>query len=205
MMIKPTLHFREMGEAKFLRYVENIITKLKDHVDLFPLPQPTVVQLEDAYTHLVQLMADATYRDERVVILKNQQLVEMRRLIYELSLYVGHVAMGNSAIILAAGFMPTKPYSPRGAAPKPENFRVQIMLTNPGHVKLRVQAWKPTLVYQFEYRKKESGSLWQQVLCSKSSVIIGNLEPLQEYEFRVAYISRDPMITYSDIISSYVL
>ncbi|NGM66128.1 fibronectin type III domain-containing protein [Sphingobacterium sp. SGR-19] len=55
-----------------------------------------------------------------------------------------------------------------------------------------------------EYRQKNSGTDWNRVVSSKSKVTITGLDPVKEYEFRVAYIGRNPQITYSDVVMSYV-
>src|SRR5690606_28366837 len=106
---------------------------------------------------------------------------------------------------LAAGFIPSK----RGMrvlepAPKPKIFIVEVNAQISGVADLKVNGWRRVLAYRFEYRKKNSDSHWNPVLSSKSKVTITGLEPVQEYEFRVAYIGRNPQITYSDIVSSYV-
>src|SRR5690606_2855663 len=125
--------------------------------------------------------------------------------VYQLSLYVERQADGDPAIILAAGFMPSqKGVHILNPAPKPERFRVKVDADLSGVANLKVNSWRQVLAYQFEYRKINSGAAWTRVLSSKSTVAITDLEPVQKYEFRVAYIGRNPQITYSDVISSYV-
>lgn len=193
------------SEAQYVKFVENIVVKLTEHEDLFPNPDPTRMDLEQALTTFKQAQADAAYRDKRMVIIKNQAFVLLKKVVYQLSLYVERQADGDPAIILAAGFMPSqKGVHILNPAPKPEHFRVKVDADLSGVANLKVNSWRQVLAYQFEYRKINSGAAWTRVLSSKSTVTITDLEPVQKYEFRVAYIGRNPQITYSDVISSYV-
>lgn len=203
-MKKPTLQSRETNAAKLLQYADNILLKMTENVDLFPEPDPSLADLDTAIADFREAVSEAAHRDMRMVELKNQKQVELRRVIYNLSLYVDRVAQGDVATILAAGFLPNKDAEPAGPAPKPTNFRVEQPQPNTQTVKMRVKAWKPALVYQFEYRKVGSGN-WRHELISKSTYVLRGLESLAEYEFRVAYIGTDPTVTYSDIIRTRVL
>lgn len=204
-MAKPILQFRSLSGPQLAQYADNILVKMTENAIVFPDPDPSLADLESVLTLFNRSLADAAFRDMRQVEIKNQHLAALRQVIFELSLYVTKVSKGDRAIILAAGFMPSKTAAPIGVAPKPQDFRAQLMLDNPGHVRLRVNAWKPTLVYQFEYRKRQEGEPWKHVLSSKSTCVISGLETLEAYEFRVAYINSDPLVTYSDVVSTHVL
>src|SRR5690606_3728024 len=157
------------------------------------------------FASLQHALSAAAFRDMRNVELKNQRHAELKRVVYGLSLYVDHVAQGNAAIILAAGFLPSKDSTRIGPPPTPTNFRVNLLHPNSQIVELHVEAWEPIRVYQVESRKVGHTGDWQRMLCSKSVCVLEGLEMLKEYEFRVAYIGTDPPITYSDTIRSHVL
>lgn len=204
-MAKPTVHSQVTSTAKLLRYADNILFKMTHHASLFPDPDPSLATLKAALEGFRSALAEAAFRDMRKVELKNQQQTVLKRIIYELALYVDKVCKGDPAMILAAGFLPRRGGSPTGIAPKPVDFRVSLLRINTQTVKLRVKSWSHTRVYRFEYRKVLSGEDWQMVLRSKSTCVLQRLEKLAEYEFRVAYIGTDPTITYSDVVRSYVL
>lgn len=204
-MARPTLQFRSLYGAQLAKYADSILVKMTENADLFPEPDPSLSDFEEALNAFNRSLADAAFRDMRQVTIKNQQLDTLKGQIYEMSLYVTKVAKGDPALIMAAGFVPSKPRAPNGAAPKPRSFTVRVIPENPGHVRLRVQRWAPALVNQFEYRKKDGEALWEKVLSSKSTLELTGLERLEEYEFRVAHIGTHPKITYSDVISSHVL
>lgn len=204
-MKKPTLQSGEKSAAKLLQYADNILLKMTENADLFPEPEPTLAELDTAIGGFRDALSEASYRDMRKVEVKNQLQAVLRQVIYGLSLYVDRVAQGNAATILAAGFLPSKDTTRPGIAPKPTDFRVALPRINSQTAELRVKAWAPARVYQFEYRKVAGDDNWERVLSSKSTCVLEGLEKLQEYEFRVAYIGTDPTVTYSDAIRSYIL
>ncbi len=206
-MAKTTLKTGATGnsEAAYVKFVENIVVKLTENIALFPDVEPERDVLEQLLSEFKRTQADAAYRDKRMVVIKNQAYATLKGEVYRMSLYVERQAAGDEAMILAAGFIPSK----RGMrvlepAPKPKIFIVEVNAQISGVADLKVNGWRRVLAYRFEYRKKNSDSHWNPVLSSKSKVTITGLEPVQEYEFRVAYIGRNPQITYSDIVSSYV-
>jgi len=208
-MAKTTLQTGAIGtgEAQYVKFVENIVVKLTENAGMFPDMDPSLADLEQALATLKQAQADAAYRDKRLVVIKNQAFATLKTMVYHLSLYVERKANGDAAVILAAGFNPSKKGGTTtiSPAPKPANLIVEINVHISGMTNLKTTFWKGVLAYQFEYRKKNSGEDWTRVVSSKSKVTITGLEPVQEYEFRVAYIGRNPQMTYSDVVSSYVL
>src|SRR5690606_16363905 len=183
----------------------NIVVKLTENVALFPDVEPERDVLEQLLSEFRRAQADAAYRDKRMVVIKNQAYATLKAEVYRMSLYVERQAEGDEGMILAAGFIPSK----RGMrvlepAPKPKIFIVEVNAQISGVAELKVNGWRRVLAYQFEYRKVGSGQGWNLVTSSKSKVTITGLERIQEYEFRVAYIGRNPQITYSDVVSSYV-
>lgn len=193
------------GEAQFVRFVENIIVKLAENADLFTDADPSIADLEQALAKVKQAQADAAYRDKRFVVLKNQAFAALKKMVYHLSLYVERQANGDAAVILAAGFNPSaKGIIGPKPAPQPKFLSVEVNARIPGVTTLKTAYWKGNLAYQFEYRKKNSDADWTRLISSKSKLTITGLESVQKYEFRVAYIGRNPQITYSDVVSTYV-
>ena len=193
------------GEAAYAMYVENILVKLAENTALFSDVGQLQDDLEESLRLFKQAQAEAAYRDRRMIVLKNQALAKLKRRVYQLSLYVESKAGGDAATILAAGYVPSISRGPQVApAPKPSGFSIDVQAYRSGLANLKVKGWRPVLAYQFEYRRKDSGEPWNHIISSKCRLTVTGLIPLQEYEFRVAYIGRNPQITYSDIISSYV-
>lgn len=204
-MLKPTLKFRDLTELQVAKSAANILVKMTENVDLFPEPEPSLALLETALASFNRSLSDAIFRDMRQVVIKNQRLAALKLVMFNLSLYVTKIAQGNSDIILAAGFVPTKDPTPIGIGPKPTDFRASPLGSRPGEVDLRVKSWASATMYFFEYRKAQSTDPWARLSSTRSNIRIAGLDSLQTYEFRVAYATTDPRLTYSDVILSVVL
>src|SRR5690606_3329326 len=149
--------------------------------------------------------AQASFRDKRAVILKAQHGEKLQDVIRRLAHYVEGVAAGDEAIIVAAGFRPSRSsHVSLGRTPKPENLRVEHIQVGSGSIRLRVNAWRPARLYQYEYRKKGTEQ-WSSGMQTKSSLEMSNLDMLEEYEFRVSYIGSDVTLNYSDLITAWVI
>jgi len=205
-MKKPTLQFQRLNAAQLLQYAEQILGKMQQHPDLFETPTPPLADLEAAIGAFRDATTEAAFRDRRAIVLREQRQTALKALIYELSKYVDSVAGGDEAVVLAAGFVPSKPSTNRnGRAPQPGNLRAVNDFVGSARIQLRVDRWPGARLYQFEHRKKGSDQPWQHVLSSKSTCVLENLDIFEEYEFRVAYRGVDPMLVYSDVVSSYVV
>lgn len=204
-MRKPVLKLRENRQAQLLKYAENVLIKLTQHADIFVDPQPALPVLEAALQAYRESLAEASFRDRRAVTIKNQRKKELETVIYELSLYVDQVAKGDPAIVLAAGFETVSRGRSSELSPKAENLRVEAIGVGTGLTRLRVKPWKRAKVYRFEYRKKAADEAWNILLHTKSVCRLDQLELLQEYEFRVAYVGTGTSLMYSDVVSAYVV
>src|SRR3546814_21171388 len=107
---------------------------------------------------------------------KNQHATALKEILYNLSLYVETVAQGDPAIVLAAGFIPSKDMSePVGLSPKPPDLRAQVRDAGTQSVHVRVTTWKHARYYKFEFRKVGSGEAWTRILSPKSKGIVTGL------------------------------
>ncbi len=203
-MAKPTVYIYVATPARLLQYAENILAGMSENKTLFPSPDPALANLESALILYRKTIAEAAFRDTRLIVLRKQKQSMMKQMLYDLALYVDKIAKGDRGVILAAGFIPTKDNRTSVVPPFPENFRVVLSEIGGCQVQLCVKTWRLARFYRFEYRKLEADTPWQMVLSSRSRCILTNLERRQDYEFRVAYMGTDPTITYSDVICKFV-
>jgi len=202
-MTKP--NFRCKNATELLRYAEQIFQKMVENEEMFTDPVPSLETLENSLTAYRAAFAEASFRDQRAVILKGQVGKELQEVIYRLSHYVDAVAQGNPAIIVAAGYRPSESNTNRiDRTPKAENVRVSHIQVGLGIIRVRVQPWTPARLYRYEYRKKGTEA-WTGVLHSKSTIELRDLEKLQEYEFRASYIGRDIELNFSDTVTALVV
>lgn len=202
-MAKPV--FTSKDATQLLVYAEQIFLKMTENADLFTDPVPDLTTLWESLNAYRDAYAEAAFRDKRAVILKAQKGDKLQDLIRRLSHYVEMLADGDEAIIVAAGFRPSKPSNlSLGRTPKPENLRVEHIQVGSGIIRLRVNSWRPARLYQYEYRKKGTEQ-WSSVMHTKSTLEMRNLDMLQEYEFRVSYIGSDVTLNYSDVVTAWVI
>src|SRR5690606_39997356 len=206
MMAKPTLSTKISTEAKLLQYAESVLAKTTENASIFTEPVPSLDELEAAIAQFKASMTEASFRDMRQVVLKNQHAATLKEMLYNLSLYVETVAQGDPAIVLAAGFIPSKNTAePVGLSPKPHDVRAQVKDVGTQSVHVRVNSWKFARYYQFEYRKVGSDEEWTRALSTRSKIHLTDLEYMQEYEFRVSYLGSDPALNYSDTVRCVVV
>lgn len=187
MAVKPTIRSHNISDAELEEYARIIFKKMTENASLFPHPDPDLKTFETILKDFRKAIADATYRDMLAIRLRNSKRKELLEGIRFLSLYVQLVAKGDETIVLAAGFIPSRPRSSSENIPLTTGFRV-IPTIGTGVIKLRVKAWRSARVYQFEYRKK-GHKTWTLEISTKSSCTPSGLEVLEEYEFRVCYAS----------------
>ena len=205
-MAKPTLSTKISTEAKLLQYAESVLAKTTENASIFTEPVPSLDELEAAIAQFKASMTEASFRDMRQVVLKNQHAATLKEMLYNLSLYVETVAQGDPAMVLAAGFIPSKDAAESvGLSPKPHDVRAQVKDVGTQSVHVRVNSWKFARYYQFEYRKVGSDEEWTRVLSTRSKVHLTDLEYMQEYEFRVSYLGSDPALNYSDTVRCVVV
>lgn len=202
-MIKP--NFKSKDATELLNYAEHILKKMTENEDLFDEPVPSLAVLDSALSAYRDAYAEATHRDMRAVVLKGQKGKALQQVIYRLSHYVDAQAQGDPAIILAAGYKPSKSKLSRaGAPPKAYGVRAQNGEVGSGILWVSVPPWKHARLYLYEYRKKGTEE-WSSTLYSRSKIEFSGLERLREYEFRVSYLGTDTTPNYSDIVTALIV
>ncbi|HLT88965.1 MAG TPA: hypothetical protein VKZ57_15350 [Sphingobacterium sp.] len=202
-MAKPI--FRSKNATELLRYAEQIFKKMTENADMFTDPVPDLETLENRLSAYRAAFAEASFRDQRAVILKGQEGKRLQEVVYRLSHYVDAVAQGDPGIIVAAGYKASGSTGNRlERTPKAENLRVSHVQVGLGIVQLRVKPWKPARLYRYEYRKKGLEE-WTGILHSHSTLELRGLDKLQEYEFRASYIGRDIEPNFSDTVTALVV
>lgn len=202
-MAKP--NFASKNATELLRYAEQIFKKMTENADMFTDPVPDLETLESRLSAYRAAFVEASFRDQRAVILKGQEGKKLQEVIYRLSHYVDAVAQGDPGIIVAAGYRPSRTRDGEmSRTPKAENLRVSHVQVGIGIVHVRINPWKLARLYRYEYRKKGSEE-WTGILHSKSTLELRDLDRLQEYEFRVSYIGRDIELNFSDTVTALVV
>lgn len=201
-MKRPTLQSHNVSNARLDLYATGILHGILQNGEIFSSPTPSLGELERVLVDFRTTVADATHRDQRAILLRNQKRKELLKMLRLLSFYVSRIADGDESIILLSGFIPSKSPANPGDNPKPTKLRATPEIGISG-IDLSVAPWRPARMYQFEYRKKDCDDPWNVQLSSKSRCRITGLERFAEYEFRVSYIGRTARLLYSAIIYSH--
>lgn len=199
-MAKPI--FKSYDATGLLLYAENILLKMTQNADLFVDPVPELAMLENRLNAYREAYAEASFRDKRAIIVKGKTGKDLQETIYRLSQYVDNIAKGDTELIVAAGFTPSRPTTLRtGRTLQAENLRIENVQVGTGQLRVRIKPWKHARLYRYEYRKQGTEE-WTTILHSKSVLEIRELEMMQFYEFRVSYIGTDTEPNYSDVITA---
>lgn len=202
-MVKPIYTCKDATEL--LNYAGHILKKMTENASLFPDPIPTMMVFEKNLNDYREAYAEATHRDMRAVVIKGQKGKELKAAVYRLSHYVDAVALGDAAIILAAGYRPSQSTKVSvGRTPKATGTKVKNMEVGSGVIRISVDPWKQARLYQYDYRRKGTEE-WSSILKSSSMLVLDGLVKLQEYEFRVTYLGRDTTPNFSDIVTALVV
>lgn len=204
-MARPLIRTHNIKLDDLDMYAEGILSSMQKNKDIFPNPQPDLGSFEELLLEFRDALVDASHRDKRAVILCRQLTKRLKGMIRDLSYYVSYIAQGDESIILAAGFSPSKPATPVGAAPQPKTVEAKSMGIGSCAAKIKTDRWPPAKAYRFEYRLKDSGEEWASILTTRSTLVLENLQQFKEYDIRVAYIATDPTITYSHVRSFLVV
>ena len=191
--------------TELLHYAEQIFNKMNENSELFPEPVPSLEDFGKTLEDYRSAYVEARFRDQRAVILKGQQGKKLREAIYRLSTYVDSIALGDPAIIVAAGYQPKQLTNNRiEYTPKGEGLRISYVGVGTGIIRLRMKPWKYARMYRFEYREKGTQE-WEGVLHGRSDIELSNLNHLKEYEFRASYIGKNAELHFSDVLTALVV
>lgn len=205
-MTRPVLSSRTNTIAKLLQYAENVYVKTTENSDLFPPIVALLPQLKTDIERIRAAIAEAAFRGLREIKLKNQQAVKLHDQLRNIAFYVNMIAAGDSAVILAAGFIPSKSTANNPCqSPQPTDFRVEIKQQGLCRIHMRVKVWHKARYYKFEYRKVDSEDAWTALLSGKCRAVVHGLQHLQLYEFRVTYLGTDPTPNYSNTVQCYAV
>lgn len=157
--------------------------------------------LETDLTDYRAAVADAVRGGKHDTTVRDQVRVQLENTLRSLAFSVQQVAMGDPAIILAAGFDHTKTRTPKGRCPLPIDFVAQSGPLGSRSVTLKMKRHPWARSYRYGYRLAGSDTAWIEVASHTSQTVISGLQQFTEYEFRGAYVDKEPNSPiYSDKI-----
>ncbi|WP_257670665.1 fibronectin type III domain-containing protein [Parapedobacter tibetensis] len=205
MYYKAKVNFKKMGVEMLDQVAENVLTKMTGN-GLFPNPVPELSVLDTDLSDYRVAVVEAVRGGKHATTVRDRVRGRLENTLHSLAFSVQQVAMGDPAVILAAGFDHNKAREPKGRCPQPADF---VAISGPlgsRSITLKVKPHRTARSYRFAYRIADGETPWIEVSSHGSRRTVAGLQQFSEYEFRCAYIGNDPeVLNYSDSVMATVI
>jgi hypothetical protein len=154
----------------------------------FPLPNPSLFTVSAAINALDDAQKALDGSKPKTSI-RNEALKQLEKLMTALQSYVDTTAMGNSSIILSAGFEVRDERTKPGVLDAPLGITASHTQME-GQVKLKWKSIKKKNFYRVEAALDGETLVWKIVAEStKATVLINGLQPGMKYCFRIVVVN----------------
>ena len=183
---------------------ESVVLAMTDNAN-FPKPNPTIASLQAAITAFSEAMVAAVDGGRIRIAERRQARKVLEGLLIQLSAYVMMTANGDVNMLISSGLDVYK--EPEASAPIEVPQAPELSSgANTGEVLVKVPVVKGAKSYFFEYTADplSDSSVWQQVVDTRSKVLITGLTAGKKYWFRVMAIGLRGARTASKEVSYIV-
>jgi hypothetical protein len=203
--MKVVMNFSKLRDAELSGCAKNIVDKMTGNPN-YPTPLPLLADITAAITAYEEARTDAMSKGKDRVALKNEKRAALEKLLKALALYVQAHCGDSLPVLLSSGFEAQRFGGRIGALSKPRVLKVE---QGPalGCVKLTVDSVNGAESYRFEYARTpvSETTQWTLEIRTARSLVIQHLTSGQQYAFRAAGIGAEPIVVYSDVVTSFVL
>ena len=185
---KLAMSYWKYSDAALETKAENVVLNMTDNAN-FPKPNPTIASLQEAITAFSEAMAAAIDGGRIRIAERKQARKVLEGLMIQLSSYVMMTANGDVNILISSGLDMFK--EPETSAPLETPQAPELSSgANTGEVLVKVAVVKGARSYFFEYTADplSDSSAWQQVVDTRSKLLITGLPAGKKYWFRVTAI-----------------
>lgn len=195
--------FRQYSDPRFEKMSSVIVSNVAANPTVFANPVPAVSKLQDAATIFSDMLKKAANRGRVEVAEKNMARQNFEELLQQLGMYVMNIANGDEAILTMSGFPLRKVNELRHIA-APKNVTVSNGVTG-GELVVSVKSEAGASVFVHEVTTVYQGenTVWQSVSTSTSRYVHSNLQPGQQYWFRVGVGGARGQFAYSPVATRY--
>jgi hypothetical protein len=137
MIVKVSLGFAKLTDPQLVTKADRIINGLTGNA-AFPTPSPSVASVQTSVTAFQDALAEAADGGRTKTALKNDARETLLTKLRTLALYVQVQCDNDLATLLSSGFDATKPPTPAGILPAPQNVTL-TQGTLSGQLDLRAQ------------------------------------------------------------------
>ena len=201
-MQRISTSFGSFTDANLEQKSELILQQMTGNA-FFPTPAPTLAEVEDAITDYSAALVAAANFDRIKVALKNEARQVLEVTLSKLGMYAMNVALGNAAMLASTGFTLIKQSEPQYIA-NPGNITIANGITA-GEQVVSVAAVKgaKSYLHQCSTAAPTDTTVWQSINSSRSKFTYTELQPGQQYWYRVAVIGSRGQIAYSPVATQF--
>jgi hypothetical protein len=202
--VKIIISFNKLRDDDLDTKSQVILNSMAGNVN-FTTPIPALADVIAARTAYVNALTATKTGNKQQTALKNETRKTLEEQLRLLALYVQATCKNNEVIALSSGFDIQKSSKSVGVLAKPTNFKVQ---DGPAVGSCLLSSDKITgaKTYTFEYTPTPitAASTWVSRHGTAKNIVIDELESGKQYAFRMAGVSTDPTLVYSDVLMRYV-
>lgn len=171
---------------------------------LFPNPNPSLAELQQAEEEYRVALYNAAGRDTVMVSIKNDKRAVLRATLTLLAEYVTSVAKGDRTVLLASGF--TLQRGKGDATTLKPITQLMVDTETPEQAVVSVKRVDGAKAYNHQYTvgAVTSESQWISKTITEPSCTFTGLQPGVKYAFRVIAIGPGEQSVYSPIVSRYI-
>ena len=203
--VSKTFSPKKYKDEELTRKANNVLTRMTNN-EIFPDPIPPLSVLKINIDNYAESLIKSQNRRLEDTAKKRQNRKVLEATLNHLAEYVQLISNGNALSILSGGFDINRKPALVGPLAKAEKLIVKPG-DNVGSVKLSCNIVSHAKMYMFEYclAPETAESVWIPVLSSKRKTMIDKLQRGKKYAFRVAAVGTDPSLSWSNVVTSYVI
>ncbi len=199
-----SLAFKSLSQSEIIVFATNVFSKMSSDPQ-FAFLKPDVDALDTVTKVYSDALSAASTKDSMLVLIKNTKLVELQDKLSELAAKVNEFAKGDKVIVKASGFDYIKDPKSLSELATPTGLEVDKVLKQSGKVKLSWDKVDGIINYVVEMRIKGEETWMTSAFPSARTVIIKDLKPGTNVEFRVRALgTRNLMSDWSQIVDIWI-
>jgi hypothetical protein len=193
--------FKQLGDALFLAYGQQVTAAIANAVATFGTPTPSLDAINKELSNFAALMKTAASRDKVQVAMKNASKLLLKGMLSQLTDYVNLIALGNETILAESSMQLSK-------IPEPVTLKAPTNVTlsdgpNTGEMKIKCKGPKGAVSFIFTYSTDPLmlDATTVNFTGSTTSYTFSGLTKSKVYYCSVAAVGANKQVFYSNIVN----
>ena len=198
---KAIKSFKQLSDAKFLTFAQNVTASMAAAVSVFPTPTPALAGINTLITEYAGFLQSSASRDKVQVQFKNQAKASLILMLSQLADYVNLTAQGEAAILAQSGFDLNK-------VPEPITLKApsRVILTdggNSGEMVLKFRSVRGASSYLFQYTSDTTlgANSWVTIPATTTSYTFSGLTKGTTYYCRAVAVGANQQLMNSIVVN----